>query len=396
MVSFQTLDDIQVDGQRVLVRADLNVPLNKGKVSDATRLERLLPTIRELSDRHARVILLSHFGRPKGALSSALSLRPIAKALAGLLEKKVAFAKDCIGPNAETVINNLASGDIAGLENLRFHPEEEANDPTFARQLAELGDLYVNDAFSVCHRAHASIDQLAQLLPNAAGRQLEEELNALNRVLGDPARPVAAVVGGAKVSTKLDVLGHLTDKVDMIIVGGGMANTFLHAQGIEIGESLFEADLVETAQSILVKAEAAKCDIVLPVDAVVADELAEGVETQSCKIDSIPHRKKILDIGDESIAHLTARLQTCKTLVWNGPLGAFEVPPFDAGTNRVAAAAADLTQSGNLTSVAGGGDTIAALNHAGVADRFSYVSSAGGAFLEWLKGKPLPGVKALG
>lgn len=395
MASHQTLDDIHVEGQRVLVRADLNVPVANGTVSDATRLERLLPTVRELSDRRARVILLSHFGRPKGKSDPAYSLQPIAAALADLLEQEVTFAEDCVGPAAEAVVNSLASGDVAVLENLRFHAGEEDNDPDFARQLADMGDLYVNDAFSVCHRAHASIDHLAHLLPNAAGRQLEEELNALNRVLGDPERPVAALVGGSKVSTKLEVLGHLIDKVDVLIVGGGMANTFLLAQDIEVGQSLVEPDLVDTARDILAKAKASSCDIVLPVDAVVAETLAEGVDVQSCRIDSVPAQKMILDVGEESVALLTDRLRSCRTLVWNGPLGAFETQPFDAGTNRVAVLAADLTQSGTLISIAGGGDTVAALNHAGVGERFTYVSTAGGAFLEWLKGKPLPGIKAL-
>ena len=395
MPAFQILDDLEVDTRRVLVRADLNVPVDNGKVSDVTRLERLLPTVRELINKNARVILLSHFGRPKGQADPKLSLRPIAGALADLLGKEVVFAEDCVGPVAETVVNSMASGDVAVLENLRFYEGEEANDPAFAQQLASFGDLYVNDAFSVCHRAHASVDHLAHLLPNAAGRQLEEELRALNRVLTNPERPVAAVVGGAKISTKLEVLGHLLDRVDMLVVGGGMANTFLLAQGVEIGGSLHEPDLVDSARDILAKSIASNCEIVLPVDAVIADALTDGVETQSCMIDSVPHRKMILDIGDDSVKDLSERLRRCKTLVWNGPLGAFEVAPFDIGTNRVAVAAADLTQSGQLVSVAGGGDTIAALNHAGVTERFSYVSTAGGAFLEWLEGKDLPGVRAL-
>jgi len=395
MTSYQTIDDIQVEGKRVLVRADLNVPVVGGVVSDTTRLERLLPTVQELTERRARVILLSHFGRPKGRPDPALSLRLVADAFGDLLGCETKFAKDCVGPAAEATVNSLASGDVAVLENLRFHREEEANAPFFARQLAELGDIYVNDAFSVCHRAHASVDHLAQLLPNAAGRQLEEELSALSQVLGNPSRPVAAVVGGAKISTKLNVIGHLLDRVDTLIIGGAMANTFLSAKDIEVGHSLVEQGLIDAASEILIQGQASKCDIVLPLDAVVAESLSPDVDTAMCDITAVPFNKMILDIGDKSSADLSYRLKTCKTLVWNGPLGAFETKPFDRGTNRVAAAAADLTQSGQLVSVAGGGDTIAALNHAGVADRFTYVSSAGGAFLEWLEGKTLPGVKAL-
>ncbi len=395
MAAYRTLDDLKVEGQRVLVRADLNVPMANGDISDGTRLERLVPTVRELSDRGARVILLSHFGRPDGTRQPDLSLKPVADALTGLLGGDVAFAGDCVGSAAESVVNSMASGDIAVLENLRFHPGEESNDPGFARQLAELGDLYVNDAFSVAHRNHASTDQLAHLLPNAAGRQMQSELNALESALDNPKRPVAAIVGGAKISTKLAVLSHLLDKVDMLIVGGAMANTFLHAQGVEIGGSLCEPDLIGTAEKILAKAQSTSCEIVLPIDAVVADGLVEGAETQTCKIDSVPHRKMILDIGPDSIADLESRLKKCRTVMWNGPLGTFEVKPFDVGTNRVASAAADLTVAGKLISVAGGGDTVAALNSAGVTDRFTYVSTAGGAFLEWLEGKTLPGVKVL-
>ena len=395
MGAYQTLDDIAVDAQRVLVRADLNVPMEQGRITDISRLERLLPTLRELLERHARVIVLSHLGRPKGKRLASLSLRPIAEKLSDLLEQNVVFADDCIGETTEAVVNSLASGEIAVLENLRFHVGEENNDPTFARQLAELGDIYINDAFSVSHRAHASTEQLAHLLPNAAGRYLEAELNALNRVLGTPKRPLAAVVGGAKVSTKIKVLGHLLDKVDTLIIGGGMANTFLHAKGIEVGTSLLEPDLVDTARDILSKAESNECEIVLPLDAVVADTLAENVETATCNIDSVPHRKMILDIGPQTVDDCIARLSASATVVWNGPLGAFEVKPFDAGTNRVAAATADLTEADKLISIAGGGDTIAALNQAGATQRFTYVSSAGGAFLEWLEGRELPGLRAL-
>ncbi|MDG2318957.1 MAG: phosphoglycerate kinase [Rhodospirillaceae bacterium] len=395
MAAYRTLDDLKVYGQRILVRADLNVPMKGGVVTDTTRLDRLAPTIKELSKRGARVIVLSHFGRPKGEPRAEFSLALVAKALSDVLETDVEFAEDCVGASAESVVNRMASGDVAVLENLRFHPGEETNDPGFARQLAELGDLYVNDAFSAAHRAHASTEHLAHLLPNAAGRQMESELNALERALGAPKRPVAAVIGGAKVSSKLAVLGHLLDKVDMIIIGGGMANTFLHAQGIEVGTSLHEPDLADTARDILEKARTSNCEIVLPKDAVVAAGLAENTKVDSCAIDSVPQNRMILDVGQGSIANLEARLKVCATVVWNGPLGAFEVKPFDVGTNRVAAAAADLTSAGKLVSVAGGGDTVAALNGAGVVDQFTYVSTAGGAFLEWLEGKALPGVKAL-
>ena len=395
MAAYRTLDDLKVDGQRILVRADLNVPMKGGVVTDTTRLDRLAPTIKELSKRGARVIVLSHFGRPKGEPRAEFSLAHVAKALSDVLETDVEFAEDCVGAPAESVVNSMASGDVAVLENLRFHPGEETNDPGFARQLAELGDLYVNDAFSAAHRAHASTEHLAHLLPNAAGRQMESELNALERALGAPKRPVAAVIGGAKVSSKLAVLGHLLDKVDMIIIGGGMANTFLHAQGLEVGTSLHEPDLADTARDILEKARTSNCEIVLPKDAVVAEGLAENTKVDSCAIDSVPQNRMILDVGQGSIADLEARLKVCATVVWNGPLGAFEVKPFDVGTNRVAAAAADLTSAGKLVSVAGGGDTVAALNGAGVVGQFTYVSTAGGAFLEWLEGKTLPGVKAL-
>ena len=396
MPTFRTLDDLKVDGLRVLVRGDLNVPMADGRVTDSTRLERLAPTLTELSDNGARVIVLSHFGRPKGEAQAGMSLRPVADVLGKILNCDVAFSADCIGQAAESVINSMASGDIAVLENLRFHAGEESNTPDFARALAGLGDVYVNDAFSAAHRAHASTEQLAHLLPNAAGRQMQAELDALAAALDKPDRPVAAVVGGAKVSSKLSVLGNLLEKVDMLIIGGGMANTFLHAQGVEVGASLCEPDLASKALAIMAKAKRADCELVLPVDAVVAAGLGDNVETQVCAITAVPHDKMILDIGPDSIADLEARLKACKTVVWNGPLGAFEIKPFDVGTNRVAATAADLTASGAIVSVAGGGDTVAALNGAGATERFTYVSTAGGAFLEWLEGKALPGVKVLG
>ena len=395
MAAYQTLDDLDVEGQRVLVRADLNVPMAGGRVTDLTRLERVVPTLRELADRNARVVVLSHFGRPKGERRADMSLRPVAEALAELMGEDIAFAEDCIGQQAEAVVNGLASSEIAVLENVRFHPGEEENDATFARDLADLGDLYVNDAFSAAHRAHASTEHLAHLLPNAAGRSMQAELEALERALGNPEHPVAAVIGGAKVSSKLDVLGHLIGKVDMIVIGGGMANTFLHAKGVEVGESLCEKDLADTARSILAKAESAKCEIVLPIDAVIAAAFDADAETSTCKIDAVSRSAMILDIGPATVADLESRFKSCKTIVWNGPLGAFELAPFAVGTKRVAAAVADLTSAGKVVSVAGGGDTVAALNVAAVADRFSYVSTAGGAFLEWLEGKTLPGVKAL-
>lgn len=315
MPAYRTLDDLKVDGQRVLVRGDLNVPMAHGRVTDSTRLERLAPTLLELSDKGARVVVLSHFGRPKGEIHADMSLKPVAAALSKVVGRDVSFADDCIGPAAESVVNSMASGDIAVLENLRFHPGEETNAPDFASALADLGDLYVNDAFSAAHRAHASTEHLAHLLPNAAGRQMQAELDALAAALDDPERPVAAVVGGAKVSSKLSVLGHLLDKVDMLIIGGGMANTFLHAQGVEVGKSLCEPDLAETASSIMAKAERAGCEIVLPIDAVVASDLSEGAESQTCAIDAVPHTKMILDIGPESIADLERRLKSCKTVV---------------------------------------------------------------------------------
>ena len=395
MLTYRTLDDLQVEGQRVLVRADLNVPMNGGVVSDVTRLERLMPTLDELSGRGARVIVISHFGRPNGKAVAEFSLDPVSKALAAVLNKDVFFVTDCIGSAAKTLINNMSPGDIAVLENVRFHPGEEANDPAFARQLADLGDLYVNDAFSVAHRAHASVECLARLLPNAAGRQMASELNALECALGSPKRPVTALIGGAKVSTKLAVLGHLVEKVDTIIIGGGMANTFLHAKGIEVGASLHEPGLADIARDIMAKASLVQCEIMLPIDAIVAKDLRAGADVSHCKIDSVSPNEMILDIGHSSIAALEARLIESSTVVWNGPLGAFEVEPFNMGTNRVAIAAANLTVSGKLISVGGGGDTVAALNGAKVADKFSYLSTAGGAFLEWLEGKTLPGIEAL-
>ena len=396
MTKFRTLDDIDVTGKRVLLRADFNVPMKDGKVSDLTRIERGAASIRELAQRGAKVVVLSHFGRPNGKPVPEMSLKPIAAALSQALGgQPVAFADGCIGQDAQTVIAGLAPGGVALLENLRFHAEEEKNDPGFARALAAEGDIYVNDAFSCAHRAHASTEAIAHLLPSAAGRLMQAELEHLTQALAEPKRPVMAIVGGAKVSTKLDLLGNLLSKVDVLVIGGGMANTFLHAQGIAIGKSLAEREMADTAREILAKGKARGAEIVLPVDAVVAEALKPGIATSTVPIDKVPADRSILDVGPATVADLEARLAKCKTLVWNGPLGAFETPPFDAGTIAVARTAAKLTESGKLLSVAGGGDTVAALAAAGVVERFSYVSTAGGAFLEWLEGKTLPGVAAL-
>ncbi|MCX7353788.1 MAG: phosphoglycerate kinase [Alphaproteobacteria bacterium] len=395
MPDFRTIDDLSVRGRRVVVRADLNVPVADGKVTDTTRLDRLAPTLRELAEKGARVVVVSHFGRPKGR-DAALSLRPIAAALGKALGgRTVAFAEDCIGPAAEEAVAALKDGDVLVLENLRFHKGEEANDMAFAAALAKLGDLYINDAFSAAHRAHASTEAIAKLLPNAAGRLMQEELEHLGRALEAPKRPVVAIVGGAKVSTKLDLLGNLVKRVNALVIGGGMANTFLNARGIEVGKSLCERDMAETAREIEVTAKAAGCAILLPEDAVVASALKPGVETRIVPVAATPADMMILDVGPATVARVNAELERAKTLVWNGPLGAFETAPFDAGTNAVARHAAKLTKSGALLSVAGGGDTVAALAHAGVGEDFSYVSTAGGAFLEWLEGKTLPGVAAL-
>ncbi|MFO1060748.1 MAG: phosphoglycerate kinase [Dongiaceae bacterium] len=395
MPRFRTLDDIDPAGRRVLVRADLNVPVKDGKVTDSTRIDRSAETLKELLAKGARVMVLSHFGRPDGKVVPKMSLRPIVEPLARAVGRPVAFAEDCVGPAAAAVVDALPPGGIALLENLRFHAEEEADDPGFAAALAKLGDLYVNDAFSTAHRAHASTAALAGLLPAVAGRLMQAELDHLGKALESPQRPVAALVGGAKVSTKLELLGNLIAKVDLLVVGGGMANTFLVARGVEIGRSLAERDMAGTARDIEARARARGCSLVLPVDGVVAAKLEAGAATRTVAIDAVPGDQMILDVGPRSVADIVARLESCRTLVWNGPLGAFETPPFDAGTKAVAAAAARLTRAGRLLSVAGGGDTVAALAAAGVADDFSYVSTAGGAFLEWLEGKTLPGVAAL-
>jgi phosphoglycerate kinase len=392
---FRTLSDLIPRGKRVLVRVDLNVPVEDGRVTDGTRLDRILPTIRELSDKGGRVILLAHFGRPKG-VDPKESLGPVAAELAKKLGRPVPLARDCIGIEALSLIETMKDGDVVCLENTRFHKGEEKNEPDFLAALAANGDVYVNDAFSAAHRAHASTEGLARKLPAYAGRTMEAELKALDKALGNPAKPVAALVGGAKVSTKLDLLGNLVGKVQMLIIGGGMANTFLAARGVAVGKSLCEHDLAATAREIEAKARAAGCEIILPVDAVVAKEFRDGAANRVAGVDAVAADEMILDAGPQSVAAVNAALARARTLVWNGPMGAFEIAPFDAGTVAVAREAARLTQSGALLSVAGGGDTVAALNHAGVAEAFTYVSTAGGAFLEWMEGKELPGVKALG
>jgi phosphoglycerate kinase len=394
MNRYKSLDDFAFAGKRVLVRADLNVPMQDGKVSDATRIERFAPTVRELAAKGARTIVMSHFGRPQGR-DMTQSLAPIAPALAAAIGKQVAFAADCIGEPAATAVAAMKDGDVLLLENLRFHKGEEKNASSFAKALAEQGDIYVNDAFSCAHRAHASTEGIAHLLPCAAGRAMQAELDALSAALDQPKRPVAAIVGGSKVSTKLDLLGHLLARVDILVIGGGMANTFLHAKGIGIGRSLCEANMAETARRILADAQSGGKQIVLPVDAVVAGALTDGADAQTVAIGAVPDDKMILDIGPLSVAETLRVLSGAKTLVWNGPVGAFEFKPFDKGTTALARGAADLCTAGKLMAVAGGGDTVAALAHAGVVDKFDYVSAAGGAFLEWLEGKELPGVAAL-
>jgi phosphoglycerate kinase len=394
MTTFRTLDQADVKGKRVLVRVDLNVPMENGRVSDMTRIERVAPTVSEIADKGGKVVLLSHFGRPKGR-DPKESLKPVAAAVADVLARPVGFAEDCIGDKAQAAVNAMRPGDILCLENTRFHKEEEKNDAGFVAKLAALGDIYVNDAFSAAHRAHASTEGLAHKLPAYAGRSMQAELEALEKALEDPERPVVAIVGGAKVSTKLELLGNLIAKVDVLIIGGGMANTFLFAQGFDVGKSLAERDLADTARDILAKAEARGCEIVLPVDAVVAQTFAAHAPSRVVDVRAVGPDDMILDVGPRTMEHVVSVLARAKTLVWNGPFGAFELEPFDNGTVEIAEAAAELASSGRLVSVAGGGDTVAALNAAGVADRFTYVSTAGGAFLEWLEGKPLPGVEAL-
>ncbi|WP_339778084.1 phosphoglycerate kinase [uncultured Thalassospira sp.] len=395
MADFNTLDGVSVAGKRVLLRADLNVPMKDGVVTDTTRIDRTVPGLIELADAGARLVVITHFGRPKGQRVAEMSLKPVADALAKQLGRPVIFADDCIGQAAADVVNGLKDGDIALLENLRYHAEEEKNDPAFVEELTKLGDLFVNDAFSCAHRAHASTEGLARKLPAYAGRLMQIELEALGKALEAPKHPVMAIVGGAKISTKLDLLGNLVERVDQLVIGGGMANTFLAAKGVDVGKSLCEHDLLATAREIFAKAEAANCEIVLPVDGLVAREFKEHADYVVSDLKAIDADGMILDAGPETIADLNKRLESCETLVWNGPLGAFEIVPFDTATVSVAQHAAKLTKAGKLLSVAGGGDTVSALRHAGVDGDFSYVSTAGGAFLEWLEGKVLPGVAAL-
>jgi phosphoglycerate kinase len=394
MASFRTLDQADVKGKRVLVRVDLNVPVENGKVTDATRIERAVPTIEDIAKRGGKVILLSHFGRPKGR-DPKQSLKPVADEVARVLGRKVGFAEDCIGEQAKAAIDKMKAGDVIVLENTRFHAGEEKNDKAFVAELAKLGDIYVNDAFSAAHRAHATTEGLAHKLPAYAGRAMQAELEALDKALGAPEKPVIALVGGAKVSTKLDLLENLIGKVEALVIGGAMANTFLHAMGYGVGKSLAEKDLAETAKRIISKADAANCAVILPVDAIVAEKFEANAPSHAYGVDAIPVQGMMLDIGPLSIDKVKSAIDDAATLVWNGPLGAFETEPFDKGTVAVARHAAARAKAKLLVAVAGGGDTVAALNHAGVTDDFTYVSTAGGAFLEWMEGKTLPGVEAL-
>lgn len=395
MSTHKTIDDIDVANKRVFVRLDLNLPVKDGVVTDATRIERSVKTLKDLAEKNARVILLSHFGRPKGKPNPEMSLSVVLPTLEAALGTSVAFADDCIGDAAAVAIDQLKPGHFLLLENTRFHAGEEKNDAGFVEALSQNGDIYVNDAFSAAHRAHASTEGLAHVLPSAAGRAMEVELNALAQALETPERPVVAIVGGAKVSTKLDLLGNLLEKVDYIVIGGGMANTFLAAKGISVGKSLCEHDLGDKAREIMAAAEAKDVGIILPTDVVVASEFKEMAATQTVDVGNVPDDQMILDVGPNSLVTIGGRLESANTVVWNGPLGAFEVPPFDTGTNNAAQHVAMLTKIESLVSVAGGGDTVAALNNAGATKDFSYVSTAGGAFLEWLEGKELPGIKAL-
>lgn len=395
MTTVPSITDVDVAGKTVLVRADLNVPMNNGQVTDMARIDRFAPTAIYLADKGARVVVISHFGRPNGVRTPAMSLEPIAKALAGSLDRDVTFAEDCVGEVAEKVVWAMRDGEIVMLENLRFNAAETENSDTFAQRLALFSDIYVNDAFSCSHRAHSSTEAITRLLPSYAGLSLKGELDALDAVLGSPQRPIAALVGGAKVSTKITVLEALIPNMDAIIVGGGMANTFLLAKGVPIGNSLAEPDYIDTANRIMDVAAKNNCEIVLPVDLVASEEFAAGAENETVLVGTDPGERMVLDVGPASVADLTDRLNHLKTLLWNGPLGAFEIDPFGDGTFAVAKAAADLTKQGKLITVAGGGDTVAALNQAGVSDDFTYISTAGGAFLEWLEGKELPGVAAL-
>jgi len=395
-MSWKTLDDLDLAGKVVLTRVDLNVPMQDGAVSDATRIERIVPTVRDILAAGGTPVLLAHFGRPKGKVVADMSLEQIVSTVEEHLGVPVRFASDCIGAPVKDALADLPDGGVVLAENTRFHPGEEQNDPDFAKALAEGGDIYCNDAFSAAHRAHASTEGLARLLPSCAGRLMAEELGALQAVLGDPPRPVVAVVGGAKVSTKLDLLGNLIDRMDHIVIGGGMANTFLAAQGIDVGKSLCEHDMTDTARAIMDKANGSGCTLHLPVDVVVAREFKAGAESETVAANACPEDAMILDAGPETVRAVAELFGQAKAVVWNGPLGAFEIEPFHAATKAAALTVAELTREGRLVSVAGGGDTVAALNISGAADHFTYVSSAGGAFLEWLEGKTLPGVAALG
>lgn len=394
MKNYLTLDDMAPKGKVVLLRADLNVPMKDGKVTDMTRIVRLVPTLQELSRKGAKTVILSHFGRPKGR-DDALSLAPVGLALQSAMGRPVPFIPDCIGAAPRSAIDVMSEGDILLLENVRFYAEEENNDASFARKIASLGDIYVNDAFSCAHRAHATTEGIARLLPSFAGRLMESELDALGRVLEKPERPVVAIVGGSKISTKLDLLDNLVKKIDILVLGGGMANTFLYASGLRTGKSLCEKEMADSARTIMTTAQKHNCRIVLPVDAVTAKEFKANPSTVNRMVGHIGDDEMMLDIGQDSVAAICHVLTGAKTVLWNGPVGAFETPPFDAGTTALAKFVADLTRTGKIVSVAGGGDTVAALAHAGAEEKMTYVSTAGGAFLEWLEGKELPGVKAL-
>lgn len=393
--TFNTLDNVNCKGKKVLLRGDLNVPMHDGKITDTTRLERLLPTIEELVKKGAKVILCSHFARPKGKVVPEMSLKPVGEALSHLLKKPVAFSDNCVGPDAQKAVDSMKDGDVLLLENTRFHAGEEKNDPELSKELASLADIYVDDAFSASHRAHASTEGVTKFLPSFAGRLMEAELDALNAALEHPERPVGAIIGGSKISTKLELLSNMISKVDVLIIGGAMANTFLAAQGVKVGKSLQEQDMHQTALDIMKKAKEKGCKILLPEDVVIAKELKENTPTETVDVHSVPEDQMILDVGPKTVALLNKTLTELKTLVWNGPLGAFEIKPFDKATNEVAQEAAKLTKAGKLKTIAGGGDTVSALKHAGVIHDMSYVSTAGGAFLEWLEGKALPGVVAL-
>ena len=394
MANFNTIKDLDAAGKVVFVRADLNVPFKDGKVTDTTRIDRFVPTVKALTDKGAKVVIASHFGRPKGQVVPEMSLGQIVADVEKALGQKVVFVDDCIGEKVEAAIKAMKNGDVIMLENLRFYAQEEKNDADFAAKLAKDVDIYVNDAFSCAHRAHASTEGMAKLKPNAAGLLMQAELEALDAALGNPVRPVAAIVGGAKVSTKLDLLGNLVAKVDKLVIGGGMANTFLYAKGVDVGNSLCEKEMADTAREIMKKAEAAKCEIILPVDVVVAKEFAENAENKTVDVNAVPADMMILDIGPKSVEEINKKLAECKTVIWNGPVGAFEIKPFNKATFAIAEAVADLTAKG-LKSIGGGGDTVSALKKAGVAAKLSYLSAAGGAFLEWMEGKILPGVKVL-